>query len=380
MSSPLTQRPPRSIASRVTLVARSGLPVAALVSIGVLALGAIAAWSRGDGAGVTVALRYSAGVGWALGALAAGLCFGVAVGVRRALRRERERARTFGSYTLDEKIGEGGMGIVYRASHAFLRRPAAIKLLPPGRTRARDLERFEREVQLTSQLTHPNTISIYDYGRTADGAFYYAMEYIDGLDLETLVEREGAQEPARVMHLMAQLAGALHEAHTLGLVHRDIKPANVMLCQRAGARDVVKVLDFGLVRQLHERPASERREHEARSAVDQVIGTPLYLSPEALTDPSRIDGKSDVYAAGAVAYFLLTGEPPFSSTSLLELCGHHLHSEPQPPSQRVGRALPAGLEALVLRCLAKAPSERPSAAELERELHRLSSCCAALAA
>jgi eukaryotic-like serine/threonine-protein kinase len=316
----------------------------------------------------------------ASGALVAALCIGVVVGVRRALRLRRERSRTFGSYTLDEKIGEGGMGIVYRATHAFLERPAAIKLLPPERMRARDLERFEREVQLTSQLTHPNTISIYDYGRSADGSFYYAMEYVDGDDLETLVEREGAQDPARVTHLMAQLAGALREAHAAGLVHRDIKPANVMLCQRGGLRDVIKVLDFGLVRQVNERQSNERRDLDARGAVDQVIGTPLYLSPEALTDPARIDGKSDIYAVGAVAYFLLTGEPPFSGKGLLELCGHHLHSEPVRPSQRLGRALPLALEALILRCLAKAPSERPSALELELELQRLSRHSAALAA
>jgi eukaryotic-like serine/threonine-protein kinase len=302
-----------------------------------------------------------------------GLCVGGRLDLRRALRRER--VRTFGSYTLDEKIGEGGMGVVYRASHALLQRPAAIKLLPPERTRARDLERFEREVQITSQLTHPNTISIYDFGRTKDGAFYYAMEYVDGLDLETLVEREGPQDAARVVHLVTQVAGALREAHAAGLVHRDVKPANLMLCQRGGARDVIKVLDFGLVRQVNDRP-----DQAARSAVDQVIGTPLYLSPEALTDPARIDGKSDIYALGAVAYFLLTGEPPFSGKSLLEICGHHLHTAPLPPSRRVSH-VPAELEALILRCLAKAPEARPSAAELEQELQRLPRpCAAALAA
>jgi eukaryotic-like serine/threonine-protein kinase len=344
MTPRLAPRPPSTIASRVTLVARSGLPVGALVTLGVLALGALAGWT------------------WA--AVGAGLCIGVVVGVRRALRAQSERVRTFGAYTLDEKIGEGGMGVVYRASHALLRRPAAIKLLSPERTRARDFERFEREVQLTSQLSHPNTISIYDFGRTADGAFYYAMEYVDGSDLETLVEREGPQEPARVARLLAQLSGALREAHDIGLVHRDIKPANVMLCRRGGVSDVVKVLDFGLIKRVGEPSDTPR------SAVNQIVGTPLYLSPEALTSPERMDGRSDIYAVGAVGYFLLTGEPPFTGGNILEICGHHLHSAPVPPSRRLGRPVPAALEQLILRCLAKQAERRPDAATLEAELRR----------
>jgi eukaryotic-like serine/threonine-protein kinase len=354
-----------SIASRVTLAARSGLPVGALVALGVLAVGALAAWTRGEtAASVTFALRYSAGVGWALAALAAGLCIGVAVGVRRALGEQNLRARTFGAYTLDEKIGEGGMGVVYRASHALLRRPAAIKLLSPERTRAHDLERFEREVQLTSQLTHPNTIAVYDFGRTPEGAFYYAMEYVDGCDLQTLVERDGPQDPARVAHLLGQLTGALAEAHRVGLVHRDVKPANVMLCERWGLPDVIKVLDFGLIKQLG-GPCDL-----PRSAVDQIVGTPLYLSPEALTAPERVDGRSDIYAVGAVGYFLLTGEPPFSGASILEICGHHLHTPPVPPSRRLGKPVPAALEQLILRCLSKSPERRPDAATLEAALRQ----------
>ena len=269
------------------------------------------------------------------------------------LRRRASRQNRLGQYTLIEKIGEGGMGVVYKANHALLRRPAAIKLLPSERADERDLRRFEREVQLTSMLTHPNTIAIYDFGRTAQGTFYYAMEYLDGFDLQTLVERDGPQEPARVAHLLAQLAGALQEAHAAGLIHRDVKPANVMCCQRGGTPDVVKVLDFGLIKQVGADAEG------AQSDVHQIVGTPLYLSPEALIAPERVDAKSDLYALGAVGYFLLTGQPPFSGNSLLEVCGQHLHSEPVPPSERLGAPIPRELELLILSCLAKSPDERP---------------------
>ncbi|HKP57321.1 MAG TPA: serine/threonine-protein kinase [Polyangiales bacterium] len=286
----------------------------------------------------------------------------------RSLRRDT--GRQLGPYRLDEKIGEGGMGVVYKASHEFLQRPAAIKLLPADRAGERDRRRFEREVQLTSRLTHPNTISIYDYGRTAEGTFYYAMEYLEGLDLQTLVERHGPQDPARVANLLAQLTAALGEAHRVGLVHRDVKPANVMLCERGGVKDVVKVLDFGLIKSL------DSRSNGTDTDIDRIVGTPLYLSPEALTAPETVDARSDLYAVGALGYFLLTGVPPFSGRNVLEVCGHQLHSTPVPPSQRLGHDLPRELEALLLRCLAKSPADRPqTAAELHRAFSRMAAAC-----
>jgi eukaryotic-like serine/threonine-protein kinase len=260
-----------------------------------------------------------------------------------------------GAYTLDSKIGEGGMGVVFKANHALLGRLAAIKLLPPERTGEEDVKRFEREVRVTSQLSHPNTIAIYDFGRTPEGSFYYAMEYVDGLDLQTLVERHGAQEPARVAHLLAQLAGALEEAHGAGLVHRDIKPANVMVCERGGALDVLKVLDFGLVKSV----ANDSDVTE--SDVRHVVGTPLYLSPEALIAPERVDARSDLYAVGALGYFLLTGVPPFSGKTLLEVCARHLSEEPVAPSVR-RPGVPPELEALIMSCLSKSPDGRPASA------------------
>jgi serine/threonine protein kinase len=279
----------------------------------------------------------------ALGATAARLRFGA------------ERSRRFGPYTLDEKIGEGGMGVVFRAHHELLLRPTAVKLLAAERAREEDLRRFEREVQLTSMLTHPNTISIYDFGRTPEGTFYYAMEYVDGCDLQTLVEREGPQDPARVAHLLAQLSSALSEAHAAGLVHRDVKPANVMLCDRGGARDVVKVLDFGLTKQIGGRDVTKTDEQ-------RIVGTPLYLSPEAVAAPERVDARSDLYALGAVGYFLLTGVAPFAGDNVIDVCFQHLHSAPIPPSKRLGAPVPPALEALILACLEKSKERRPSSA------------------
>ena len=287
--------------------------------------------------------------------------------VSRTVHRLRERVRQamqLGQYTLDRKIGEGGMGVVWKAHHAMLRRPTAIKLLPPERAGEHNLARFEREVQLTSVLTHPNTVAIYDYGRTPEGVFYYAMEYLEGLDLQTLVEKDGPQPPARVIHLLLQLCGALEEAHGLGLVHRDVKPANILLCERPGTPDLVKVLDFGLVKQLEGTTPIDA----ARSMAGEVLGTPHYLSPEGVVTPAAVDARSDLYAVGGVAYFLLTGSTPFAGRTLVEICGHHLHTPVVPPGQRLGRPLPAALEAAVLSCLAKDPADRPRDAGVLRDL------------
>jgi eukaryotic-like serine/threonine-protein kinase len=274
------------------------------------------------------------------------------------LRREVRRVQRLGQYTLDEKIGEGAMGMVYRASHAMLRRPTAIKLLPPERAGEANLQRFEREVQLTASLTHPNTVAIYDYGRTPDGVFYYAMELLDGLNLQELVGRHGAQPEGRVIHVLRQVCRALAEAHGLGLVHRDIKPANIILGVRGGEPDVAKVVDFGLVTRLDTAGAAL----ETIDTAPVVAGTPLYLSPEAITTPDRLDARSDLYSLGAVAYLLLTGAPLFASRTLVELCAAHLHATPVAPSVRTGRPVDDALEALVLQCLAKDPDERPSSA------------------
>jgi len=278
------------------------------------------------------------------------------------LSKQVEEAARLGQYTLERKIGEGGMGVVYLARHALLRRPTAIKLLAPGRTGQHALERFEREVQTTSLLRHPNTVAIYDYGRTPDGVFYYAMEYLDGIDLECLVEHEGPLPEGRVVYILIQIANALSEAHRAGLIHRDIKPSNVLLCDHGDQPDFAKVLDFGLVKELAGPSA-------AASTADSLTGTPLYLSPEGILTPSTIDARSDLYALGAVAYTLLTGGPPFLGTSALEVCGHHIHSPVEPPSARRGKTLTQALEDLVLACLAKDREQRPaSAAELAEKL------------
>ncbi|HZO12856.1 MAG TPA: serine/threonine-protein kinase, partial [Polyangiaceae bacterium] len=285
------------------------------------------------------------------------------------LRREARAARQLGQYTLEEKIGEGGMGSVYRARHAMLRRPTAVKLLLPERTSAAQLARFEREVQLTAQLTHPNTITIFDYGRTPDGVFYYAMELLDGATLETIVELDGPQPGERVAHVLEQVAGALTEAHGIGLIHRDIKPENIIVCDQGGVPDVAKVVDFGLVKNVSETAAAEA----AFATGEHVIaGTPLYLPPEAIVEPDRVDSRSDLYSLGAVGYYLLTGQHVFTGKSVVEICSHHLHAKPIPPAERLGAAVSAPLSDLVLRCLQKDPEKRPqSAAELLEQLRAL---------
>jgi eukaryotic-like serine/threonine-protein kinase len=281
------------------------------------------------------------------------------------LRTEAARVRQLGQYTLERQIGAGGMGVVYRASHAMLRRPTAIKLLPPDRAGEASLVRFEREVQITAQLSHPNTVAIYDYGRTPDGVFYYAMEYLDGINLEDLVRLHGPQPAGRVLAILDQVCGALSEAHERGLVHRDIKPANIILTERGGEPDVAKVVDFGLVDSY--APGDPRL---TNSTPGVLTGTPLYLSPEALRSPEAGDPRSDLYALGAVGYFLITGRPVFDAVTIAEIIGHHLHTDPVPPSQRLGRPLPPDLEAVLLQCLRKQADDRPSSARALREALR----------
>jgi eukaryotic-like serine/threonine-protein kinase len=278
------------------------------------------------------------------------------------LRRRANAATQLGQYTLGAKIGHGGMGAVYRAKHTLLRRPTAIKLLHPDKNNKEMLDRFEREVQLTSQLTHPNTVAVFDYGRNPDGIFYYAMEYLDGIDLNALVVQYGPQPSDRVVSIVAQVCGALNEAHVTGIMHRDIKPANIILCERGAVPDVAKVVDFGLVKKLTADDGTSTR---------VILGTPAYLAPDPITDPDRVGPAADVYALGAVAYFLLTGKLVFDGATSVDICVKHVGKEPTPPSQVAAIHIPEALEALVLRCLAKDPTARPSSEDLAKTLRAL---------
>jgi serine/threonine protein kinase len=293
--------------------------------------------------------------------LIAGLALGtlgivLASGKVRRLEKEMRRTHQLGQYTLEEKIGEGGMGAVYKARHALLRRPTAIKLLRPTGQSTDALARFEREVQLTSQLTHPNTVAIYDFGRTPDGVFYYAMEYLPGIPLDRLIRDDGPQSEARVVHLLRQICASLAEAHAIGLIHRDIKPANVMLCRRGETFDVVKVLDFGLVKDVISKDDAQL------TGTQVVVGTPRFMAPEAIKAPDSIDARTDVYAVAAVAYTLLTGQDVFPGKTGAEIIGHHLHTRPQLLSERLRRPVDPFLEELLLRSLSKDRAMRPETA------------------
>lgn len=281
----------------------------------------------------------------------------------RRLREQVLAARQLGQYTLLSKLGEGGMGAVYRAEHALLRRPTAVKLVQQSQVGREAVERFEREVRVTSQLEHPNTIEVYDFGLTPTGVFYYAMELLEGLDGEELVEMAGALPPGRVLYLMQQVCGSLAEAHAVGFIHRDIKPANLMVCDRGGVPDMVKVLDFGLVKLTQSNDAK-------LSVAGGLLGTPLYMAPEAMTAPDELTAAADVYSLGAVAYFLVSGREVFTGSTIVEVCAKHMTSKPPPPSRH--KPCPEQLEALILRCLSKDPKDRPAhAGELLKELRKL---------
>src|SRR5262249_50379022 len=252
-------------------------------------LGVVSELDRGEGSRTLAVVRRgfgSLGVALLLVAAAIGLSSHHIYG----LQKQVDRVQRLGQYTLEAKIGEGGMGAVYRARHAMLRRPTAIKLLPPDKAGSAALERFEREVQLTARLSHPNTVAVFDYGRTPDGVCYYAMESLDGADLHKIVRADGPQPPARVVHVLRQVASALAEAHGIGLIHRDVKPENIILCERGGLPDVAKVVDFGLVRDLDQASPLSR--------ADMGQGTPLYPPPAAIRAPDRLAAPRDRTAPG----------------------------------------------------------------------------------
>jgi serine/threonine-protein kinase len=279
------------------------------------------------------------------------------------LRREAFEARQLGQYRLRRLLGAGGMGEVHLAEHQLMKRPVAIKLIKPGAaTDPTALARFHREVQATAKLTHWNSVEIFDYGHTEDGTFYYVMEYLPGKSLAELVEQHGSMSPARVVSLLEQVCEALGEAHSLGLIHRDIKPGNIFAAERGGVYDVAKLLDFGLAKPLIAAGDITLTQQGA------ITGSPLFMSPEQATGDASADARSDIYALGCVAYYMLTGHPPFEETNAVKVLLAHAQKAVTPPSQ-LETGIPADLEAIVLKCLQKKPADRfPNVAELSAAL------------
>lgn len=272
-----------------------------------------------------------------------------------------------GPYALLHRIGGGAMGEVYRARHSRSGQLRALKLLAP-RASVQQRERFEQEVRLGVQIRHPNTVAALEHGQAPDGRPYFTMDLVDGVDLEALVEREGPQPAWRVMNIVRQVAAALVDLHDGGLVHRDIKPANILVCRGSDGEDGVKLIDFGLVQHVAEPGRAD----------DRVVGTPLYISPEAIVTPAEVDGRSDLYGLGAVAYFLLSGAPVFVGENLIDVCAQHLLRAPEPLSRAGHAPIDAELERLVLDCLAKDRAARPrDARELIRRLDRCAEAAAA---
>jgi serine/threonine-protein kinase len=287
------------------------------------------------------------------------------------LGREVTAARRAGSYQLEELLGQGGMGEVWRARHRMLARPAAIKLIKQDVTGGTDqkiatdaVQRFEREAQAIASLRSPHTVELFDFGTADNGAFYIAMELLDGLDADTLVRRFGPVPAERAIHLLSQVCHSLSEAHSRGLVHRDVKPANVFVCRYGEELDFVKVLDFGIVKES-EREAGDRGLTDANA----TQGTPAFVAPEQALGTMDLDGRCDIYATGCLAYWLLTAQQVFTADTPVALLVHHVQTTPVPPSTRTELAIPAALDEIILACLSKDPAERPQTA---RELaHRL---------
>ncbi len=281
-----------------------------------------------------------------------------------SLQREAFEARQFGQYRLKRKIGSGGMGEVFLAEHQMMKRPCVLKMIRPDRAGdEKILARFQREVRAMARLSHWNTVEIFDYGRTADGVFYYVMEYLPGMSLSDLVKEHGALPPERIIYLLKQVCDALREAHGMGLIHRDIKPGNIFAAQRGGVYDVAKLLDFGLVKPLMEEDQSVQL-----TAEGTITGSPLFMSPEQATGESHADVRSDIYALGAVAYYLLAGRPVFEEARPIKLILAHAQQAVIPPSHHRD-GIPEDLERIVLRCLSKSPEDRyQTVDELARDL------------
>jgi hypothetical protein len=282
------------------------------------------------------------------------------------LGAEIQRARELGAYRLEERLGQGGMGEVWRARHRFLARPAAVKLirreltaLSPDQASAA-VERFEREAQATASLRSAHTVQLYDFGRTEDGTLYYAMELLDGFDMNAVVERFGPQSPERVVSWLLQVCRSLHEAHEAGLVHRDIKPANLFVCRNGLEVDFIKVLDFGLVALRAGARASNDPGEEPQTSSATLRGTPAFMSPEAITGASAPDLRADLYSLGCVAYWLLTGHIVFEGDTSGDVMIAHVERQPVRPSEISEQAIPEELERIILDCLAKHPEDRPA--------------------
>ena len=302
------------------------------------------------------------------------LLLGVAVVISHVvtrLGRQVAKERELGSYRLGELLGRGGMGEVYRATHRMLARPAAIKLIRPevmaersGESASLAVTRFRREAEAPANLRSPHTVELYDFGVAEDGALYFVMELLQGMDLETLVHREGPLPGKRVIHILRQVCESLEEAHASGLVHRDIKPANIHVGRLGLQQDFVKVLDFGLVKSV----GRVSGEDSMATAAGLTPGTPAYMAPE-IALGEEVDGRADLYALGCVAYYLLTGRLVFEGTTSLQVIAKHIQEIPVPPSQRTELEIDPALDQLVLSCLAKKPEDRPqTAADLDREL------------
>lgn len=285
-----------------------------------------------------------------------------------ALRQEAFAARKLGQYELKQRLGQGGMGEVYLAEHALLKRPCAVKVIRPDQAgNPSTLQRFLREVQVTATLTHPNTVQIFDYGQADDGTVFYAMEYLPGMNLQGLVEQYGPLDPRRAVHILSQLCDALAEAHAVGLIHRDIKPSNVILCSRGGLYDVAKLLDFGLVRLQVADPNLT-----GATEPGLVFGTPAYISPEQALGNRELDARSDIYSLGALAWFLALGEPPFVRDSVVQTLAAHIN-EPVPSVCSRRPEFPEDLADIVQRCLAKNPANRfPNVTSLQQALAQFS--------
>jgi serine/threonine-protein kinase len=291
------------------------------------------------------------------------------------LGQEVGRAQELGSYRLTSLIGRGGMGEVWHAHHAMLARPAAIKLIRPDALGTNPAlvqaatARFEQEAQVTASLQSPHTVALYDFGTSEDGSLYYVMELLDGIDLESMVQRYGPLTPERTVYVLRQACHSLGEAHRQGLVHRDIKPSNIFLCRQAFDADVVKVLDFGLVKRLSDIDTGIDL---TKAGPDGIVGTPSYLPPEIALGRDRVDGRADIYGLGCVAFWMLTGRRVFEEDSTMAMILAHVHTVPTPPSAASEIQIPPELDELVLACLAKDRELRPeSADELVGRLDKL---------